>query len=330
MTETPTTKVAPIELDPELTAALAEDGELTDDLAERIADQIKPREQEGERSYGRPSKWVVPIDKTIASYVTRSDVDKLALTDPTKAAWSVVMSDYDVVQEARADLDGIETERAVEARAADEAVAEQVRAGKSPKLPPGKDWSAEERTRAAVVRVRVEELAKARSSYDKVAAVEQPKRRQAALDRIKSTKAAADKLAPQTIAAVVAWRQAVDEGFALLGALEGPTGQLSQHRRHLTEDARRTLRDGQAAPGAMKALLDSDHPWLAGTYLADRGELEPPLWAREAISERGNEGEILDLAVVEIREDFKVTKYSYDDALVHGMIRPSVRRPMGR
>jgi hypothetical protein len=316
-----TTKAAPIELSEEMTAALSEEGELSEELANRLVDQLRPREQNGERTYGQPPRWHVPIESTIGSYMSRAEADVLCLTERTKQAWRVVLAAHEAVQTALASRDSLAGDRALEDRAADEAVAELVRAGKTPKLPAGLDWAGEERTRAAVLRVRVEELAKARSKYEKVATAEGPRRRQGALDRVETTKAAADELVPAALAAFNTWRAAVGEALALLEALEGPRGQLSRNARHLGEDASRTLREGQAASGAMAALLGSDHPWLSAAYLTDRGPLDLPLWARAAIADGRSEGNLADLAALEVEEDFKITAYGRRYALAHGMIR---------
>lgn len=329
MTEIETTKAAPIELSEELAAALASDEPLSDEMAERIADEIKPREDNGPRTYGQPSKWVIPVARTIGRYVTRSDVDQLALTEPTKAAWKAVESAHDVVQEARAELESIEADRAVETRAADEAVAVQVRADKAPKLPAGRDWSAVERTRSAVLRVRIEELGAARAAYDKVAKAQEPKRRANALAKVEATRSRARAVVPAALAAFAEYRAAVNETTELFAALEGPSGQVERNRRHLTEDASRTLREGTLGTAAVATLLASEHPWLSGSYLADRGSVEPPLWAREAIADGRSNSDFAELCQIEVREDFAVTKYGYQHALATGMIRPRQRRPMG-
>lgn len=223
------------------------------------------------------------------------DVD-LGETKVEAEAWQAVIAAHAEYGAAVRSLKAIEEEKAEEDKTADDVVAEQLRAGKAPKAPKGRDWLAEERTRRAVVRVAAEAVVVARAAYDRVAEVERPKRSAGAIERLKSAEAEMRKAAPGALASVAEWLLARDLALAIVEKDDVERADLGV----IDRESAAVLSAGRKAVPALRALLESPHPVVTGRHTFEKFDVDPPLHVREWLAQ--SDAGINVLAVIEVRE----------------------------
>jgi hypothetical protein len=104
------------------------------------------------------------------------------------------------------------------------------------------------------------------------------------------------------------WQAAIKAAHAVDAAL---------HRDELPttvdDETRKVIGEGKRASAALAALLNSGHPVASGAYLQRTDTMRPPLYAREAMA-KGNLAAWTELMQLEIREQFKVTDFTREEA----------------
>lgn len=250
-------------------------------------------------------------------------------TPTERAAWAKVEAAFEQLTEARLGVTLLEADEADEQRDADKVVADALRAGKPMPKVKVSDWASEGRQRRAQVVIAGENLVAARTEYNRIAVEQAPRRLEAAVEALATAKARALEVVPGALTAFEQWRAAIEAVEAVAGAADPEVSRWTGSAG-CTKATMDLLRAVNAAPGAMREALHSQHPVVSGSYAAgEHREMNPPLFARERIDLEGTEGEAVDLALTEIDERFRVTSFLRDYAIARAMVRPEVLAQIG-
>lgn len=290
-----------INTDPEVVAALADDGELSDELAARIVDRIS-RPANPQMPLGARTPW-----RPVARLVTDQPEHDSQYGAECQAAWRSYLDVVTTWQDARDLVDAIPADQAEELAEAKRVMLDQERDGKPLKAPKPKDWPTETATREVKRDIAFERGQAAYAAYSKLVVANAARWAAEQVPALASAHAAA-VAALTALSAVEKWLQVRDSAIEL-AELQNPG--LSDYNV-MTNDDRAVLSAGRGAVFALRALLASEHPVITGRFITESpaDPIQPPMHVRHymAASERGAEL----LAAIEVAEDGKVSKLVRD------------------